>query len=109
MRRIPIVAAQRMTRPDGKAAEDGPLITMAAYVDGLLQDPKAVATFAALCKSLEVRAAFCASGDIASLTEANWEHLCALVREPTGGYTPGAYGLISYMRAILDAPNVEAP
>lgn len=79
---------------------------MASFVLGILEDPKAVRTFAKLSSSLRVAQAFKGADPLGVLLdEQDWAHLCELVREPTEGYTSAAYALKAFCDAILDAPE----
>lgn len=113
MREIPILDPVQPAKLTGELV-DGPPVVMTDFVFGLLEDPKAVATFAALTKSLRVRDAFqsphqpdAASRPVARVEQADWEHLCAIAREPTGGYTVRAYACKTFVDAILDAKEAK--
>lgn len=110
MRKVPCLEPIAIRKLDGSLVnENAPPVQMHEFVFGLLQDPKATVTFAAICKSLRVRDAFAKPqgepGQVLCfrIEQADWEHLCTLAREPTGGYAAAAYSMKPFIEAICDA------
>lgn len=94
--------------PDSKESERS--LSHVKFLLQRLTDPKATATFEHLCKALKVRDALVtAKGKNAAarlrveLEDADWEFLCVVLREPTGGYGVLGHCVVGFVREVLDA------
>lgn len=111
MREIPFPEPVTIEPPTG--IKDNPrTVTFVEFLELVLSDPKATADFSALSKSLDIRTALreaaktqsAVTVPVLTLGEGDWEHVCVLVRFPTNGWNPAvAYGLMPFMRAVLEA------
>jgi hypothetical protein len=97
-----------------KLAVDGAPAPIESTFEALIKERTADQKFGAnldgIMLGVGLRQAFtgCTPGDVIGVPLDQWERLCDVVREPSGGYNAAVvYQLLPHLRAILDAPSTR--